>query len=70
LPAWWDEVPAVRAGRVYVMDGNAYIARPGPRIIEGTEILARLLHSDAFSDGPKIARDLAVYQPQMESLAR
>jgi iron complex transport system substrate-binding protein len=70
LPAWWDDLPAVRAGRVYVMDGNAYISRPGPRVAEGTEILAHLLHPDAFADGPQVARDLAVYQPHTERVAR
>jgi iron complex transport system substrate-binding protein len=38
----------VRAGRVYVADGNAYFNRPGPRIVESLEILAGCLHPDAF----------------------
>ena len=70
LPAWWDDIPAVRTGRVFVMDGNAYISRPGPRVVEGAEILARLLHPDAFADGPQIASELAVCQHQLESIAR
>ena len=41
----WDSVPAVRAGRVHVVDANAYFARPGPRLVDGVEILSRLLHS-------------------------
>lgn len=51
LPPWWSDLPAVRAGQVYVMDGNAHISRPGPRVVDGAEILARLLHPDAFMDG-------------------
>ncbi|MDQ6602680.1 MAG: cobalamin-binding protein [Chloroflexota bacterium] len=51
LPPWWDDLPAVRNGRVFVMDGNAHISRPGPRIVDGTELLACLLHPDAFADG-------------------
>jgi iron complex transport system substrate-binding protein len=70
LPAWWDAIPAVRAGRVFVMDGNAYISRPGPRVVEGAEILARLLHPDAFADGPRVASELAVYQPYVERVGR
>ncbi len=70
LPAWWGDLPAVRAGRLYVMDGNAYISRPGPRVVEGTEILARLLHPDAFADGPEIARACAVDQHHAERVAR
>jgi iron complex transport system substrate-binding protein len=70
LPVWWDDIPAVRTGRVFVMDGNAYISRPGPRVVEGTEILARLLHPDAFADGPRAASELAVYQHNAERVVR
>ncbi len=59
LPPWWGDLPAVRQGRVFVMDGNAYISRPGPRVVDGTEILARLLHPDAFADGCQIRRQHA-----------
>ncbi len=40
----WEALPAVRAGRVYVTDGNAYFSRPGPRLVDGLEILAHALH--------------------------
>lgn len=42
---------AARAGRVYVADGNQYFNRPGPRLVESLEILAELLHPEAFSFG-------------------
>lgn len=45
----WAELPAVRAGRVYAVDANSYFARPGPRVVEGTELLAHLIHPDLFS---------------------
>ena len=41
LPGW-DELPAVRAGRVHPVDGNAFFSRPGPRLVDGAELLARL----------------------------
>jgi iron complex transport system substrate-binding protein len=44
----WADLPAVRDGRVYAVDANSYFARPGPRVIEGTELLAHLLHPDVF----------------------
>jgi iron complex transport system substrate-binding protein len=44
----WDALPAVKAGRVFVVDANAYFARPGPRLVDGVEILARILHPDLF----------------------
>ena len=40
----WNTLPAVREGRVYVADGNAYFASPGPRLIDGLEIMAHALH--------------------------
>lgn len=44
LPGW-DALPAVRAGRVHALDGNAYFSRPGPRVVDGIEILAALFHA-------------------------
>ena len=44
----WSDLPAVKAGRVYAVDANAYFARPGPRVVEGTELLAHILHPDLF----------------------
>jgi len=46
-PGWW-ELPAVRDGRVYAVDANSYFARPGPRVVDGTELLAHLIHPDLF----------------------
>jgi iron complex transport system substrate-binding protein len=40
----WGELPAVRAGRVYAVDGSAYFSRPGPRLVDSLEILAHALH--------------------------
>jgi iron complex transport system substrate-binding protein len=44
----WKELPAVREGRVYAVDANSYFARPGPRVVEGTELLAHLIRPDLF----------------------
>jgi iron complex transport system substrate-binding protein len=52
----WDELSAVRDNRVFAVDANAYFARPGPRIIDGTELLAHLIHPDEFAwSGPASA---------------
>ena len=40
----WRQLPAVKNGRVYVTDGNAYFSSPGPRLIDGLEIMAHALH--------------------------
>jgi iron complex transport system substrate-binding protein len=44
----WKELAAVRKGRVYAVDGNAYFARPGLRLVEGVELLAHLFHPQVF----------------------
>lgn len=52
----WADLTAVRNGRAYAVDANSYFARPGPRVIEGTELLAHLLHPDLFEwQGPASA---------------
>lgn len=45
LPGW-SEIPAVRYGRVYAVDADAYISRPGPRVALGVRLLAHLIHPD------------------------
>jgi len=40
----FNGLACVRSGRVYLMDGNAYFNRPGPRLVDSLEILAHTLH--------------------------
>jgi iron complex transport system substrate-binding protein len=50
----WADLPAVQKGRIYAVDANSYFARPGPRVVEGTELLAHLIHPDLFTwEGPE-----------------
>src|SRR5579883_2549902 len=44
----WAELTAVRSNRVYAVDANSYFARPGPRVVDGGELLAHLIHPDIF----------------------
>lgn len=39
----WQSLAAVRNGRAYAVDGNAYLNRPGPRIADSAELLAGLI---------------------------
>jgi iron complex transport system substrate-binding protein len=56
----WEALPAVRAGRVYVADGNSYFSRPGPRIVESLELLAELIHPELFA-GAAPAKSYALF---------
>jgi iron complex transport system substrate-binding protein len=47
-PPGWETLPAARTGRVHALDANRYCSRPGPRVAEGVEQIARLLHPAVF----------------------
>ena len=48
LPPEWEDLTAVKSGEVYVVDGSSFYNRPGPRVVDGLEILAEILHSEIF----------------------
>ena len=43
----WNDLPAVRSGEVYLID-HSTLSRPGPRVVDGLELLAQLTHPDLF----------------------
>jgi iron complex transport system substrate-binding protein len=45
----WYDLPAVRAGRVYIVDSPSYFSRSGPRTVNGLEMLAEIIHPELFS---------------------
>jgi iron complex transport system substrate-binding protein len=49
-PPSWDEIEAVRRGQVFAVDGSAYFSRPGPRVIDGMELLAEMFDPDGFAE--------------------
>jgi iron complex transport system substrate-binding protein len=48
LPDEWLGLSAARSRHVYAVNGSAYFNRPGPRIVEGLEILAEIMHPELF----------------------
>jgi len=53
----WDmapfaETPAARSGNVFAVDATSFFSRPGPRLVDGLEILAWAVHPDAFPPPP------------------
>ena len=44
LPDQWHAIPAVREDRVYALEANSYFSRPGPRLVTGIEVLAKVCH--------------------------
>jgi len=49
-PPGFADLAAVRRGQVFALDGSAYYSRPGPRVIDGIELLAEIFDPDAFVD--------------------
>jgi iron complex transport system substrate-binding protein len=44
----WSALKAVSAGEVYAADGSSYFSRPGPRLVDGLELLAKVIHPEVF----------------------
>ena len=55
-----DELAGVGAGEVVAVDAAAYFSRPGPRIIDGLELLAHILHPELVPEPPAGARAFTV----------
>jgi iron complex transport system substrate-binding protein len=45
----WQELQAVRSGRVYLIDGNHYLNRSGPRLVESAELLGRAIWGEQLA---------------------
>src|ERR1051326_4363923 len=64
------DLPAVKNGRVYAVDANSYFARPGPRVVEGAELLAHLIHPELFANEPAPQEFANSFQPVDVALLR
>lgn len=49
-PVWLADLPAARRGAIVAVDGSAYFSRPGPRLIDGIELLAEVMDPAGFVD--------------------
>ena len=56
---WLAGTPALREGRVWAVDANAYLSRPGPRIVDAAELLAALIHPGSVTPPPGAAARVA-----------
>ena len=48
----WRRLSAFQNGRTYAVDSGALFSRSGPRLVDGIELLARILHPDLFEESP------------------
>ncbi|MGH2871869.1 MAG: cobalamin-binding protein, partial [Solirubrobacteraceae bacterium] len=55
-----EQLAALGAGEVVAVDAGAYFSRPGPRIVDGLELLAHIIHPELVPEPPSGARALTV----------
>ena len=55
-----DELAELGARRVVAVDAAAYFSRPGPRLVDGLELLAHVLHPDRLPDAPAEVVEIAL----------
>jgi len=53
-----DELAEVGARRVVAVDAAAYYSRPGPRLVDGLELMAHILHPDRVPEAPGEVREV------------
>ena len=46
----WNQLRVVKERKVFAVDANSFFSKPSIRVVTGIEILAKILHSDIFSD--------------------
>lgn len=46
------DTPAAKRGEIFAVDSSSYFSRPGPRLVDGLETLAWILHPESFSEPP------------------
>jgi len=58
--AFAEPLRALGAERVVAVDASAYFSRPGPRLVDGLELLAHILHPELFAAAPPGAEPIEV----------
>src|SRR5713101_713075 len=48
----WEKIPAFQSSRIYAVNASAYFSRSGPRVVDGLEILAHIIHPNLFPENP------------------
>ncbi len=59
--AGWHNLPGVKAGRVFAVNGHAFFSRPGPRLVDGLELLGHIIHPEIFpmQESPDVLQRIA-----------
>jgi len=52
----WEKIPAYMNSKIYAVNASAYFSRPGPRVVDGLELLAYIIHPELFPENPPVDR--------------
>ncbi|HTZ75205.1 MAG TPA: cobalamin-binding protein [Candidatus Aquilonibacter sp.] len=63
VPESWRDLPAMQSGRIFAVDANSYFSRPGPRLADGIEILAHVIHPEILPVDATLARGVRCATP-------
>jgi iron complex transport system substrate-binding protein len=58
--AYRDRLAALGAKRIVAVDAAAYFSRPGPRLVDGVELMAHVLHPEAVPEAPAAVYEVEV----------
>ena len=63
FPQGFKEISAVKNGQIWALDATSYFSRPAPRVVDGAEILAKIVHPETFGqpsdiEAVKVSSDL------------
>lgn len=67
FPESFAEIPAIKNGEVWALDATSYFSRPAPRVVEGADILAKIVHPEIFGapseqEAIRVSRDLLKFK--------
>jgi iron complex transport system substrate-binding protein len=68
--AYAHELAALPARRVVTVNASAYFSRPGPRLVDGLEVLAHVLHPECVPAAPDVALPVRLELADLEHLSR
>jgi len=54
FPESWKSINAVFNDNIWALDATSYFSRPGPRVVDGAEILAKILHPEVFGEPSEV----------------
>ena len=68
--AYGEHLQALGAQRIHAVDAASSFSRPGPRLVDGTELVAHILHPDLVAHPPSIASELIWERTEQSSPSR